>query len=339
MSLEEACGPTTVIDLAKAAAPFGITASELVPMTGGHVSAVYEFAREGRRYVLRMLPPSDEFCPSNVAAIQAWVAHLARHGAPVPSPLLTKTGEPFAVVACDAGSRIVVASEKARGVRAETLPQTAWTDAYFQNLGATAGHLHHIAVDYEPDPALRRPDILTTSDLFNGNPTADAAIHQRRQAVLAALRALPKHPTHFGMVHGDFHFGNFFVDLDRENAVTVFDFDDCGYCWYLLDTATLLFDVAVLYEGPDREGFGAHFLRHYLTGYRQVRTVEPFWLAHLPHFLKLLEISYYTLLAPLYEAGEGDEWINRFMSERAARINADLPYLQIDPVAAVATLN
>lgn len=335
-----------MIDLEKAAAPFGVAASDLVPMAGGHVSAVYEFTHEGRSSVLRVLPQSHEFSPSDVAAIQAWVAHLARHGAPVPRPLLTEEGQPFAVVTCDTGSRIVVASEKALGVRAETLgvraealPQAAWTDATFQNLGATAGQLHRIAADYRPDPALRRPDILATSELFHSNSSADAAVHKRKQTVLAALRALPRPSAHFGMVHGDFHFGNFFVDLEHDNAVTVFDFDDCGYCWYLLDTATLLFDIAVLYEGPDREGFGAHFLHHYLTGYRQVWTVEPLWLAHLPHFLKLLEISYYALLIPLYEAGDGDEWINRFMSGREARITADLPYLQLDPVAVLAMLD
>ncbi len=126
------------------------------------------------------------------------------------------------------------------------------------------------------------------------------------------------------------HFGNFFVDPADGFAVTVFDFDDCGYGWAIMDTATQLFDVLVLYDGPDREGFARHFLTHYLGGYRTQRNIDPFWFAQLPHFLKLLEISYYALLAPITTPGEDDFWVAKFMPGRRERIEADVPYVELD---------
>ena len=139
--------------------------------------------------------------------------------------------------------------------------------------------------------------MLGIGDLFGPDQEAAPAIKARKLEVLAAIDALPKPDDHFTMIHGDFHFGNFFVDPDNDYAITVFDFDDCGYGWPVMDTATQLFDILVLYDGPDRAAFARHFLTCYLRGYRTDRAIDPFWLAQLPHFLKLLEISYYALLA------------------------------------------
>jgi len=309
---------------------FGTVPSALTPLSGGHVTAVYEFARGSEQCILRIIPPGAGTTPEDVRAIQAWVATLAARGAPVPAPLAARDGCHVVVLEHEGRLYTAVASQKARGILAETLSQAQWTDAFFHNIGKAAGKLHRLAGGYDPPQALRRPEFLSMGDLFGPDQDAAPAIKERKLAVLESINALPRPPEHFGMIHGDFHFGNFFVDPGDGYAVTVFDFDDCGYGWTIMDTATQLFDVLVLYDGPDRKGFARHFLTHYLGGYRTERDADPFWFAQLPHFLKLLEISYYALLAPITTPGEDDFWVAKFMPGRRERIEADLPYVDLD---------
>ncbi len=318
--------------VAEAARLYGTTPDRLKPLAGGHSTAVYEVVLEGTPCVLRIVPPGAGTDSESVRAIHAWTTYLAEHGAPVPRPVSTPGGDPISVIAVGDQRYTVVATTKARGVLAETLRQDQWTSVYFHNIGAVAGKIHTLAESYVPAAALRRPAWNETGDLFSVDQPADPVIKVRKREILEQIRALPKDPLTFGMIHGDFHFGNFFVDPDEAYAITLFDFDDCAYGWYIFDTAILLFDILVLYEGTGTEQFAAQFLETYLKGYRTQKQLDAVWLGKLPLFLKLLEISYYTLLEPTYRPGErsGDFWVDRFMPGRRERVTSGIPYVGLD---------
>ena len=97
------------------------------------------------------------------------------------------------------------------------------------------------------------------------------------------------------LTHMDLHFGNFFVGIHSQR-VTLFDFDDCAYGWYIMDIAMLLFDVLVVYDQPDHQQFGQRFLTNVLRGYIPSMPDSAFWVEQLPLFLKLLEISLFITL-------------------------------------------
>ena len=46
----------------------------------------------------------------------------------------------------------------------------------------------------------------------------------------------PKIADSYGLIHNDFNDGNFTVDYDNGD-ITVFDFDDCCYFWFMYDLA------------------------------------------------------------------------------------------------------
>ncbi len=318
--------------VAEAARLYGTTLDRLRPLAGGHFSAVYEVVLKGIPCVLRIVPPGDGTDSDSFRAIHAWTAFLAEHGAPVPMPVPTPAGDLISVVSDGDQSYTIVATTKARGVLAETLRQDQWTDAYFHNIGAVAGKIHALARSYAPDVALQRPAWDELGDLFSENQSADPIVNVRKHEILEQIRALPKDPSTFGMIHGDFHFGNFFVDPDDGYSITLFDFDDCAYGWYIFDTAILLFDILVLYEGTGTAQFAARFMRAYLKGYRTQKRLDAVWLGKLPLFLKLLEISYYALLEPTYRPGgnSGDFWVDRFMPGRRERVAEGSPYVDLD---------
>ncbi len=61
-----------------------------------------------------------------------------------------------------------------------------------------------------------------------------AAIAKR----LEVFQSLTKNPEEYGLVHFDFSDGNYHIDMESGN-ITVFDFDNSMYCWYMFDLANL----------------------------------------------------------------------------------------------------
>lgn len=86
----------------------------------------------------------------------------------------------------------------------------------------------------------------------------------------------------FGLIHGDFLPENVLIDGDR---VTLLDFDDCGFGWFLFDIATAL---AMPTLRPEADELAAAFV----DGYRSVRALPDAELAHLPLFLALRAATY-----------------------------------------------
>ncbi len=194
--------------------------------------------------------------------------------------------------------------------------------------------MHAIAQTYKPEvSALCRPEWHEIGNCFNESlPEAfvDTRLGQQYAQVRERLAVLPTEAEHYGMVHADFHAANFFVDL-ATNAITVFDFDDCVRGWYVMDIAMPLFDMLVVYPRVDRAVFAAHFLKQFLQGYRSERSLEPFWVAQLPHFLKLLEINIYLQVYAYHDPADTTSWVGKFMAaDRRDRIDRGEPYVDLD---------
>jgi hypothetical protein len=97
-----------------------------------------------------------------------------------------------------------------------------------------------------------------------------------------------------------------------------------------MDLAMILFDMLVLYGGEARETFAADLLRSLLEGYLSKTGLEATWIEQMPHILKLLEIGVYTDVYTLYNPGDTDSWIGKFMPGRQTRIEERVPYIDID---------
>ncbi|HNT73680.1 MAG TPA: phosphotransferase [Anaerolineae bacterium] len=319
--------------LTYAAHCYDFTVASLTPLAGGHFSRVYEFRRDGREYVLRVTPPDPDVDMQAMRAILAWMRHLADHGASVAGPVPSRHGRLIEAVGDDAKGPLLTVFPKAPGVRGETLAWGAWDDALITRLGQTLGKLHAVAQTYmPPDESLRRPTWDVPINCYHQpaptNP-AYAFVLEKRRALLDYLATLPRDAESYGLIHGDFHGGNCFVD-PATRTITVFDFDDCVYGWYGMDIAMSVLDALVLYDGADSGAFAEHFLRCYLRGYLAEKSLAPFWAGQLPYFLKLLEVNLYLMVAPYATPENDDPWIARFMPERARRIAEDVPYVALD---------
>jgi amicoumacin kinase len=316
------------IPLKSAGSLYGISEAELIPLRGGHFAHVYGFKRNERNFVLRLTPPNDEINVASQRSNLAWMSYLAAHGASVPEPLTSQNRNLVEVIPTSAGEWLVVAFTQAEGILSEEIPLDQWDDIRFQMLGRSIGKIHAIAHDYVPSNEVRYPQWETGGNLFNRQIENEFWLKEKQSRVLKQIHILPRSTDAYGLVHCDLHFGNFFLEA-RKQIVTLIDFDDCAYGWFVMDIAVLLFDILVLFPGPEKDEYGLNFLRNFLTGYLTENNLSMFWLEQLPLFLKLLEIDIYDMVAKSYP-NDADEWVMKFMPGRKERLENDTPYTTLN---------
>jgi len=312
---------------------YGVTAAQLSPISGGNYADVFQFQRDGQEIILKINPPHPDMSFELMQSVLEWLAYLTAHGGQALRPVCSAAGRLIEPLELDGAPYVLMAFEKAPGVLAEGIQPEDWSAEMIQALGRALGLVHRIAQDYAPaDPALRRPEWDQGDSCFNPMdlfPQAEKLILEKRAALMTRIEKLPKDRESYGLAHLDLHFGNFFVDLENRR-ITLLDFDDCAYGWYVMDIAMLLFDVLVVYAGSDPQRFGAFFLRNLLQGYRREKPLSPFWLEQLPDLLKLLEIGVYLDVAQDYSEQTAGEWGRKFMPGRRERILQELPYVELD---------
>ena len=179
---------------------------------------------------------------------------------------------------------------------------------WFPKLGAITARLHLHARSWTPPSWFSRLtwDLTTTlGDRPHWGPWQSSVSdpEQRRQlsrlaAVVAKrLEAYGTGPSRFGLVHADLRLANILVDDDR---LTVVDFDDSGFSWFMYDVACAL---TFMEDRADVD----ELVAVWVAGYREVAPLDPADEEEIPTFLmlrRLLVSAYLGLRAETYLADE-----------------------------------
>ncbi len=312
---------------------YGFSPAQLSPVHGGQSCQVYTYSQDAQDFILRVSPPNEDINLEAMQSVLDWMRFLSTRGASVTRPVPSLRGCMVEQIEVDGQSYILTAFEKAGGILAEELRSDQWNEALYENLGRTVGRIHAISREYlPPDDLIKRPDWDHIDNCYHCNAVldrSDSLIQSKRIRVRQAVQALPRDPGSYGLIHGDLHCANFFVDI-AINDITLFDFDDCCYGWYAMDIAMSVFDLLVLYPVKDQASFVSSFLECYLKGYLPENRIEGIWIERLPLFLKLLEVEIYADLARDYAVDKAGSWSNRFMAGRARCIENEAPYVDIN---------
>ena len=115
-----------------------------------------------------------------------------------------------------------------------------------------------------------------------GLTAADEAIVERAAAEVGGrLTEFGSDTDRFGLIHADLRMANLMIDPDKGAAsITVIDFDDCGWSWYLFDLAAV---VSFIEDTPEAERMIADWLR----GYLEVRDISAEHLEMIPTLVML----------------------------------------------------
>jgi Ser/Thr protein kinase RdoA (MazF antagonist) len=158
-------------------------------------------------------------------------------------------------------------------------------------------------------------------------PASDALVAEKYRQLMEQLAAWPRDRGSYGLVHYDAHAGNLLID--ERGRITLFDFDDCAYCWYMYDIAIVLFYMVIGQEDP--QGFTREFMRHFLRGYVQEKPLAAESLEQIPYFLKQREIDLYAVIHRSFDTENLDDpWCARYLHGRKERIEAGVPFLEFE---------
>ncbi len=181
---------------------------------------------------------------------------------------------------------------------------------YFYNCGKVLGKLHQLSMDYTP--VHRRYSFF---DKYNADyidkliPDSYTLLKEKMTGYLKTLEELDQNQESFGMVHFDYSDGNFMIDYNTGN-ITVYDFDNSCYCWYMYELANLwVHGVGWVQFEPEvskRKKFMAEYFETVLSGYRSEMKIEDSMLDKLPLFIQvtLIEGIIDTFEVMLYQEEE-----------------------------------
>jgi len=312
--------------LHEAMSRYGI-APDRIQLLDGFESFIYEFQRDGNQYILR-IGHSRRRSPSLIFGEVDWINYLADGGATV-----------AAAVTSDKGALVELIEDGYDGhflatafVKAPGRPpwEVGWSHELYERYGRLLGRMHALSRRYQlADAAWTRPQwddhiMLDVEDLL---PESETLVVERFRSLMKHLGALPKHNNSYGLIHFDAHAGNMFVDDNL--TITLFDFDDCNYSWYINDIAIVLFYMAM--GANNNPEFVESFMFYFLRGYRQENRLDAHWLVEIPYFLKLREIDLYAIIHRSFDVENLDDaWVASYMDGRKARIEAGVPYLDFD---------
>jgi Ser/Thr protein kinase RdoA (MazF antagonist) len=224
------------------------------------------------------------------------------------------------------GTFLVTAFVKAQG----QAPWDLWTPKLYKSYGEMIGRIHTLSKSYQPNQAAwKRPD--WNNDLFEFVerylPESESIAKKKYRDICSHVNTLAKDRESYGLTHQDAHGNNLFVD--KMGQITLFDFDECAYNWFINDIAVVLFYI--VQDAEDWRVFTEEFLSHFLRGYGQAYTFDFTWLKEIPNFLKIREIELYAVMHRDFDVNNiDDEWCARFMHNRKSRIEDDVPYIDFD---------
>lgn len=322
--------------LENAAKLFGISSSQ-ASYIGGSQNIVYEYTKDGNHFILR-LTPSKNRPECVVQSEQDWIRFLASKGIPVSKPIYSNNGQLTEKIQLPDGYYTCVSFEKARGRRSE-YPECLRDQTLYEHLGRLTGKLHHLSRTYQPqDHIVKRHDwsdnwFLRNIDLL---PESQVCIRSSYFKLVKIINALPKDKSSYGLIHGDINVGNFRVG--EQGEITLFDFDEAQYSWFVEDIAIQLYYLVYVFGGDDgkelREEQAHRFMNHFMKGYILEHSLDEYWIKQIPLFLKLRELIVYIGSFRNWDGDESfsssnNQWFKDWIAESKQRIENEIPIVNI----------
>lgn len=294
---------------------------------GGFENYIYGFDKEGKSYIVRVSHSSHRTIDEVKSEID-FLYYLAFNGANVSTPILTKNNELVEKIECPDESYFIVCSF----TKAEGKPPSRKnaTDKMYYNYGKTIGMFHSLTKNYvESDGIIKRYNWDQDLLILNGDkylPESDKIIIDRLNEVIKEINSLEKNKDNFGLIHTDVHMGNFFVKNDE---LTVFDFDDAAYQYFVSDIAIALYYLIFMANEEDQFALADRLMTHFMKGYLEANRLPKEDYLKIPLFLKLREIIIYLVIFRTLNVEE-NKFAKVYISKYRDRIINNVPFINLD---------
>ena len=188
---------------------------------------------------------------------------LHQQDIPVAHPLKTKDGQLLVAIDAVEGDRYAALFPYALG----EVPQGDLSTEQSGIMGKTLGKIHHAALDFECatsrqclDLKYLLDDSLAVIDPYLQNREDLGYVENAIAKIKYRLSCLEQTSPLWSVCWGDPHSGN--VHFTKDNQITLFDFDQCGYGWRI-------FDIAKFLQVSLSAGINCKVREAFLTGYQE----------------------------------------------------------------------
>ncbi|AWC27524.1 phosphotransferase enzyme family protein [Bacillus cytotoxicus] len=276
-------------------------------------------------YVLR-LTHSSHRSEVQVQAELEFLQYLKEHGAHIAGPHNSKTRKLVeGIQATDGTTFYASLFSYAQGERIKDDASIHWGDDLFQAWGKAIGQIHRLTMDY---PKTRHRTTWEVDERAIIEDLEDEPLKQIANTLINHIKKLPIEKKSFGLIHGDIHQGNFHYDGTK---LTIFDFDDATYNYFIHDIAMVLYYSAMVINGAmeEKTAFARHQLKVLRSGYELEHQLEERWYESLSLFLRLRDIGLYGTIQKKFKGKEMPEYFHTLSDSLYKRIMKEQPIVNI----------
>lgn len=289
---------------------------------GGMENHVYSFTKNDQEYFVRIGDSKHMFFEFVEAEID-WVVHLVDNTVPAVKPIQSINARYIEKVEKEDGYLNVVVFEKAKGKHLDHANPQDWSDEIIIEYGRITGKMHSLAKNYQAKKS-KRYDFQPSLDIERMLKNEEAEIVEKITEIFQKVESLPRDKEGYGLVHGDLHTGNFFVEDNKITAIL--DFDRTCYKWFISEIAVALFYplyATQLSRNKEKQiEFVKRFLPLFMEGYNSENTLDPKWMKMIGSFIKVRHAILYMYLPPQ---------LNHVKEEQEQRLKED-NYLNIQEI-------
>lgn len=293
---------------------------EAFKYVGGFKNHVYSFIGSGGAYILRLTPPEHRYHLEIEQEVE-WIRYLHNHGVNLSMPVQSVNGNDVETFIWNQKPYTAVVFAMALGEKM-TYPEYLGNEAVFEALGKITGKMHKVTQSFQPQLGKRfeHLDQRYLEGLNKKIPSNQPYLKEALDKLVYEIEQLDKERDGFGLIHGDINIGNFHR---HQYGITLFDFDECHYSWYVEDIAIqLYYTVYVMLDDniPDRMRMANTFMHAFMKGYLQEHALDLKWLKCIPLFLKLRELIVQIGLYHSWDFTQLGSWQSNYYEQSKVRI-------------------
>jgi len=227
-------------------------------------NTIYFVKKDGERMFLRYAPVEEKEYEQVIGEIE-FVKYLRNQGYESVETIPSKSNKTVEIIETEYGTFI---ASLFKGAKGGSLEDAKLNKNIMYEHGKNLGKLHNFSTECEKK---NRPSFL---DIFE-----KMKIYLKRIDDKLALKeleilkeffvTLPIDDSNFGLIHYDFELDNIIYNVEN-NSMTVIDFDDSMYHWFVMDIVQALESIAEEVEEKNKESFQQAFL----AGYKSEKEID-----------------------------------------------------------------
>ena len=202
--------------------------------------------------------------------------------------------------------------------------ETTLTDTVHYNAGRALATLH---ASMRKIKGVRRAAYEKHPDLQLLQST-DAITNTELRRTLSELDTFGKDEKEYGLIHGDYLFSNL---LYRDSDVTIIDFDDMEYGYYLYDIAVYLFYL-FLGGAPSQIDIHANreVFKHFIQGYQSVNETIRLDFNKIQPLFRLRQLKLLATIKHTIGPSDYGPWQEAYIDLCEKQFEKHKPFLDVD---------